>query len=31
MAIIKVKQGNALKEYTELQKDIVNIQKDFNA
>ena len=31
MAIIKVKQGTALKKYTELQKDIVNIQKDFNA
>ena len=28
MAIIKVKQGKTVKEYTQLQKDIVDIQKD---
>ena len=28
MAIIKVKQGRTVKEYTQLQKDIVDIQKD---
>ena len=28
MAIIKVKQGRTIKEYTQLQKDIVDIQKD---
>ena len=28
MAIIKVKQGKIVKEYTQLQKDIVDIQKD---
>lgn len=28
MAIIKVKQGKTIKEYTQLQKDIVDIQKD---
>lgn len=28
IAIIKVKQGKTVKEYTQLQKDIVDIQKD---
>jgi hypothetical protein len=28
MAIIKVKQGKTVKEYTQLQKDIVDIQKN---
>ena len=28
MAIIIVKQGKTVKEYTQLQKDIVDIQKD---
>ena len=28
MAIIKVKQGKTVKEYTQLQKEIVDIQKD---
>jgi len=28
MAIIKVKQGKTVKKYTQLQKDIVDIQKD---
>ena len=28
IAILKVKQGKSAKTYTQLQKDIVNIQKD---